>query len=44
MTLFQQAASEEISWLRSEILRNHPDRDLEPMLQLIYQTASGMKM
>jgi len=41
---FQQAASEEISWLRSEILRNPPDRDPEPMLQLIYQTASGMKM
>ncbi|WP_233593096.1 hypothetical protein [Candidatus Pantoea deserta] len=42
-TTFQLAASEEITWLRSEILRHHPDRDPEPMLQLIYQTARNMR-
>lgn len=40
---FQLAASDEITWLRSEILRHHPDRDPEPMLQLIYQTARNMR-
>lgn len=40
---FQRAASEEINWLRSEILRHHPDRDPEPMLQLIYQRARQLR-
>ena len=40
---FNPVASSEIDWLRAEILRNPPDRDPEPVLQLIYQTASEMK-
>jgi len=40
---FHRAASEEINWLRSEILRHHPDRDPEPMLQLIYQRARNLR-
>ena len=42
-TTFQLAASAEITWLRSEILRHPPDLDPEPMLQLIYQTARNMR-
>ncbi|WP_312239743.1 hypothetical protein [Pantoea sp.] len=41
---FNLAADSEIEWLRGEILRHHPDRDPEPMLRLIYQTASELKM
>lgn len=41
---FQSSASEEITWLRREILRNHPDRDPEPMLHLIYKTARSMQL
>lgn len=37
------AAESEIEWLRAEIMRHSPDRDPEPMLFLIYQTASDMK-
>ncbi|MCX8955848.1 hypothetical protein [Erwinia psidii] len=40
---FHPCASSEIVWLRSEILRHPPDRDLEPVLMLIYQTASEMR-
>ncbi|WP_347115354.1 hypothetical protein AAHB66_04590 [Leclercia sp. S52] len=40
---FRQAASSEIVWLRGEILRHPPDRDPEPLLRLIYQTASEMR-
>ncbi|HGG8841043.1 MULTISPECIES: hypothetical protein [Enterobacter] len=40
---FRQRASSEIVWLRGEILRHPPDRDLEPVLMLIYRTASEMR-
>ena len=40
---FHPCASSEIVWLRSEILRHPPDRDPEPVLMLIYQTASKMR-
>jgi len=40
---FKSFASEEIKWLRREILRNHPDRDPEPMLHLIYRTAISVQ-
>lgn len=40
---FRQFATSEIAWLRSEILRHPPDRDPEPMLQLIWQTANELK-
>lgn len=40
---FRHAAGSEIAWLRQEILRNAPDNDPEPMLQLIYQTATAIK-
>lgn len=40
---FRQRASSEIIWLRGEILRHPPDRDPEPLLMLIYQTASEMR-
>lgn len=36
---FNDAVREEINWLRGEVLRHPPDRDPEPMLQLIYHTA-----
>ncbi|EXU74103.1 hypothetical protein ABW286_11860 [Erwinia papayae] len=41
-TAFQQRASSEIVWLRGEILRHPPDRDVEPVLIMIYQTAREM--
>lgn len=40
---FRQYAASEIAWLRQEILRNSPDRDPEPMIQRIWQTANEMK-
>lgn len=40
---FRQTAESEIAWLRQEILRNTPDNDPEPMLQMIYQTATEIK-
>lgn len=40
---FRQRARSEIVWLRGEILRHPPDRDPEPLLMLIYQTASEMR-
>ncbi|EOG1815694.1 hypothetical protein Q9Q93_05975 [Enterobacter hormaechei] len=40
---FRHVAGSEIVWLRGEILRHPPDRDPEPLLRLIYQTASEMR-
>ncbi|EBA4351869.1 hypothetical protein DKQ99_09580 [Salmonella enterica] len=42
MRAFRHGADSEIAWLRGEILRHPPDRDPEPLLLLIYQTASEM--
>ncbi|HGO9443660.1 hypothetical protein ACJ8J8_04140 [Serratia sp. CY48663] len=42
MGSFHQCADSEIVWLRGEILRHSPDRDPEPVLMLIYRTASKM--
>lgn len=39
---FSPFARSEILWLRGEILRHPPDRDMEPILMLIYNTASAM--
>ena len=39
---FSPCARSEILWLRGEILRHPPDRDKEPILMLIYKTASAM--
>jgi hypothetical protein len=41
---FRQSVASEIAWLRQEILRNPPDRDPEPMLQRIWQTANEMSV
>jgi hypothetical protein len=40
---FRHVACSEIDWLRGEILRHPPDRDPEPVLRLIYLTASEMR-
>jgi len=40
---FRHVAGSEIDWLRGEILRHPPDRDPEPVLRLIYLTASEMR-
>lgn len=40
---FPAHACSEIAWLRGEILRHPPDRDMEPILMLIYKTASEMR-
>ncbi|MGO3910519.1 hypothetical protein [Huaxiibacter chinensis] len=39
---FRQRARSEIVWLRGEILRHSPDRDVEPLLLMIYRTACEM--
>lgn len=39
---FRQRARSEIVWLRGEILRHSPDRDVEPILLMIYRTACEM--
>jgi len=43
MVSFHQQVQSEIAWLRQQILRSAPDNDPEPMLQLIYQTATAIK-
>ncbi|HBX05750.1 MAG TPA: hypothetical protein DEG10_06340, partial [Leclercia adecarboxylata] len=40
---FRHVAGSEIDWLRGEILRHPPDRYPEPVLRLIYLTASEMR-